>query len=101
VKGAKYVRPGILVVGRNPISTDAVAAAVMGFDPRSKRGEGPFHVRKTYLEIPNDPLWADNPMLLAEAAGLGSADLNRIEVAGVPIKDAIFDFEAVRKGKPV
>src|SRR5579864_1043108 len=100
VKGAKYVRPGVLVVGRNPVSTDAVAAAVMGFDPRAKRGEGPFHVRKTHIEIPNDPLWADNPMLLAEAVGLGSADLNRIEVAGVPIRDAVFDFEAARTGKP-
>jgi len=99
VEGSKYVRPGVMVVGRNPVSTDAVAAAVMGFNPRAKRGEGPFHVRKTHVEIPNDPLWADNPMLLAEAVGLGSADLSRIEVAGVPIKDAVFDFEAARKGK--
>jgi len=99
VQGSKYVRPGVMVVGRNPVSTDAVAAAVMGFNPRAKRGEGPFHVRKTHPDIPNDPLWADNAMLLAEAVGLGSADLNRIEVAGVPIKDAVFDFEAARKGK--
>jgi len=99
VTGAKYARPGVLVVGRNPVSTDAVAAAVMGFDPRAKRGEGPFHVRKTHPDIPNDPLWADNPMLLAEAVGLGTADLSRIEVVGVPIKDAVFDFEAARTGK--
>jgi hypothetical protein len=39
-------------------------------------------------------------MLLAEAVGLGSADLNRIEVAGVPIKEAVFDFEVARTGKP-
>jgi hypothetical protein len=35
-------------------------------------------------------------MLLAEAVGLGSADLSRIEVAGVPIKEAVFDFETAR-----
>jgi hypothetical protein len=74
----------VLIVGRNAVSTDAVAAAVMGIDPRAKR----FRVRKTHLDIPNDPLWADNPMLLAEAAGLGSADLGSIEVRGVPINDA-------------
>lgn len=84
VEGAKPNRPGVLMVGRNAVSTDAVAAAVMGIDPRAKR----FRVRKTHLDIPNDPLWADNPMLLAEAAGLGSADLGRIEVRGVPINDA-------------
>jgi len=72
-----------------------MTAAVMGFDPRAKR----FHVRKTHPDIPNDPLWADNPMLLAEAVGLGTADLSRIEVVGVPIKDAVFDFEAARTGK--
>jgi hypothetical protein len=36
-------------------------------------------------------------MLLAEAVGTGSADLNRIDVRGVAIKDAVFDFESKRK----
>jgi hypothetical protein len=36
-------------------------------------------------------------MLLAEAAGLGSADLTNIDVRGVSIKKAVFDFEASRK----
>ena len=96
VKGSKVVDPGVLVVGRNPVCTDAVAAAVMGFDPRAKRGEGPFHVFKTHVE-PKDPMNAENPMLLAEAVGLGSADLSRIDVRGVSIKQALFDFEARRK----
>jgi hypothetical protein len=74
------MRPGVIIVGRNAVTTDTVAAAVMGFDPRSKRGEGPFHVLKTHHDQPNDPMFADNPMLLAEAVGLGSADLNRIEL---------------------
>ncbi len=99
VKGSKPTQPGLLIAGRNIVCTDTVAAAVMGFDPRAKRGEGPFHVFKTHTEIANDPMWADNPMVLAEAAGLGSADLDRIEVRGLSIKDALHDFESRRKGK--
>jgi hypothetical protein len=89
----------VVILGRNAVSTDTVATAVMGFDPRAKRGEGPFQVDyKSHLQMPGDLKQADNPMLLAEAVGLGSADLSRIEVAGVSIKDALFDFEKHRKG---
>ncbi|HSB14914.1 MAG TPA: DUF362 domain-containing protein [Bryobacteraceae bacterium] len=99
VKGSKHVQPGVVILGKNAVSTDTVATAVMGFDPRAKRGEGPFQVDyKSHPQMPGDPKQADNPMLLAEAAGLGSADLSRIEVAGVSIKDALFDFEKHRKG---
>ena len=97
VKGSKHVQPGVVVLGRNPIATDTVGAAVMGFDPRAKRGEGAFKVIKTHAETADDPRWADNPMLLGEAGGMGSADLNRIEVTGVPIRSARFDFAALRK----
>jgi hypothetical protein len=34
----------------------------------------------------------DNTLLLAEAAGLGSADLKRIEIAGLKLKDATTNF---------
>jgi len=34
----------------------------------------------------------DNTLLLAEKLGAGSADLNRIEVAGVPIAKAVYNF---------
>jgi uncharacterized protein (DUF362 family) len=95
VKGFQYAHPQVLIVGRNPVSTDAVATAVMGYDPRAKRGETPFH-RLTAAK-PGQPPWAENPMLLAEAVGIGSADLSRIDVRGVPIKDAVFDFESRRK----
>jgi len=86
VKGFAYARPRVVIVGRNPVSTDAVATAVMGFDPRAGRGQTPF--RRLTPGRPGRPDWADNPMLLAEAAGLGSADLKRIEVRGVSIRDA-------------
>jgi uncharacterized protein (DUF362 family) len=77
--GANTLRvttPGILVVGLNPVSTDAVGTALMGYnDPRAVRGTKPFH-------------FCDNHLALAEAAGLGSADLAKIEVVGRPISKA-------------
>jgi hypothetical protein len=69
-------KPGVLIVGLNPVSTDAVGAAVMGYDnPRAARGVKPFH-------------FCENHLLLAEQAGLGTADLKKIEVLGVPIQKA-------------
>lgn len=35
----------------------------------------------------------DNTIKLAEAVGLGSADLKQIEVRGLSVKDALFRFE--------
>jgi uncharacterized protein (DUF362 family) len=100
VPGSKFVSPGVLVAGRNPVSTDAVATAVMGYDPRAKRGEGAFHVYKEKGQKSGDGRqWADNVMLLAEAVGIGSADLERIEVRGVSILDALYDFEARWRGQ--
>lgn len=97
VAGAKHVQPGIVVVGRNLVTTDTVGAAVMGYDPRAGRGQGAFKVVKTHAETPDDPRWADNAMLLAEAKGMGTAHLNQIEVIGTPIAQAKFDFSAFRK----
>lgn len=77
----RAVRPGLLVAGLNPVSTDAVATACMGFDPRAPRGTEPFER-------------CDNTLLLAEGLGAGTADLRKIEVAGVAVKDAVFRFGA-------
>jgi uncharacterized protein (DUF362 family) len=95
LRGFKYVNPQVLLVGRNPVCTDAVATAVMGYNPRAGRGEMPF-LRLTPPEHAGSPVWADNPMLLAEAVGIGSADLSRIDVRGVPVKDALFDYGSRR-----
>jgi len=81
IRGLKLVKPGLLVAGTNPVTTDAVSTAIMGYDPRAARGDGPF--RK-----------CDNTMLLAEAHGLGTTDLKRIEVRGVSIADALYKYEA-------
>jgi uncharacterized protein (DUF362 family) len=107
VLGSKPVHPGILVVGRNCVNTDTVTAATMGYNPRAGRGEAPYRVFKNPKEHPPEQLqpgdemfqYADNMMLLAEAAGLGSADLTKIDVRGVPIKEAMFDYEAFWKNQ--
>ena len=43
--------------------------------------------------------YADNMMLLAEAVGIGSADLTKIDVRGVPIKEAMFEYESFWKNQ--
>jgi hypothetical protein len=74
----------------------------MGYDPRAAAGKPPFNVSKDKVkgdyqkEHGDRPQYSDNVLLLAEAAGLGSADLAQIDVRGTPIKDAVFDFEAHR-----
>lgn len=75
----RWVRPGVVIVGTNPVTTDTVATAVMGYAPRAVRGTAPFAN-------------CDNTLLLAESLGAGTADLARIEVRGVPIERAIFPF---------
>ena len=77
----RLVQPGVLIAGLNPVSTDAVAAAVMGYNPRSTRGAAPFRA-------------CDNMLLLAEAHGAGSADLTRIDVRGLAMEQALYRYES-------
>jgi uncharacterized protein (DUF362 family) len=79
IRGLRYVQPGVLIAGLNAVNTDTVATAVMGYDPRAAKGVAPFQK-------------CDNTLLLAESLGAGSADLSRIEVAGVPIAKAVYRF---------
>ncbi len=75
VKGVdqKIARPGVIICGFDPVATDAVGTAVMGFpNVRAPRGTIPFGP-------------GDNHLVLAEQAGLGTLDFARIEVAGEPI----------------
>ncbi|HUA98178.1 MAG TPA: DUF362 domain-containing protein [Terracidiphilus sp.] len=76
------VHPGLLIAGLNCVSTDAVATAVMGFDPMADRGTAPFQK-------------CDSTLRLAEHSGVGTRDLSRIEVAGLPISRARFRFPAL------
>ena len=79
IAGLRHVKPGVMIVGTNPVSTDTVSTAVMGYQPRASRGEGAFKK-------------CDNTLLLAEALGLGTADLARIEVRGESIANVLFPF---------
>ncbi len=76
----KLTTPGVLIAGLNPVSTDAVATAVMGYDPRAPRKTRPFE-------------YCDNHLLLAEQAGLGSADLARIDVRGRTIEQSRYPYD--------
>jgi uncharacterized protein (DUF362 family) len=80
IRGVRAVKPGVMIAGLNPVCTDAVATAVMGYDPRATRGTKPF---------PN----ADNTMLLAEAVGVGTTGLKRIDVRGVSIEQALYRYD--------
>jgi len=86
--GVSLIKPGVLIAGRNPVCVDAVSMAVMGYDPKSDRGTNPF-------------LRGDNTLKLAEAQGIGTTDLARIEVTGLKLPEARFNFGPGAIGKTV
>ena len=75
--------PGVLVAGKNPVATDAVATAVMGHDPTADYPSEPF-------------IRCDNHLNLATAAGMGTNKLDEIEVLGVSIEKAKYKFTPAR-----
>lgn len=76
----KFMAPGVLIAGLNPVSTDAVATSVMGYeDPRALKGTKPF-------------VYGDSHLLLAEQAGLGVAELEKIDVRGEAIEKVKCNF---------
>ncbi len=79
---ARRVKPGLLVAGTNCVATDAVGAALMGFDPMAVRGTAPFET-------------CDSTLQLAEQLGVGPRDLNQIEVIGPAISKVRVDYRRV------
>jgi uncharacterized protein (DUF362 family) len=77
----RHVQPGLLIAGTNSVATDAVGMALMGFDPMADRGTPPFET-------------CDSTLRLAEQLGVGTRDLNQIEVLGTPISKARFKFRS-------
>jgi uncharacterized protein (DUF362 family) len=73
------IEPGVLIAGKNPVATDAVATAVMGHDPTGDYPDSPF-VR------------CDNHLNLAASAGLGTNRLEEIEVLGAAISEVQTPF---------
>jgi uncharacterized protein (DUF362 family) len=82
VKGMRPVHAGLLIAGMNPVTTDAVCTALMGFDPMAERGTAPFEK-------------CDSTLKLAEQLGIGTRDLSRIELIGLPISKGKVDFRKV------
>ena len=76
--GVKLVEPKLLIAGRNGVCTDAVCTAVMGYDPKAAHGQSPFR--------------GDNHLQLLADGGIGTNDIERIEVCGVPIEEALHPF---------
>jgi uncharacterized protein (DUF362 family) len=66
------INAGVLIAGKNAVATDAVATAVMGFDPCA--------------EMPHSPFFRGiNHLNLARTLGLGTNRLDEIEILGTPI----------------
>lgn len=79
IESLAAIEPGLLIAGKNPVATDAVATAVMGHDPTGEYPESPF-VRCV------------NHLNLAAQAGLGTNRLDEIEVLGLQIADVKTQF---------
>lgn len=79
IRGTRRCSPGVIIAGTNAVCTDAVATAVLGFDPMAKRGTPPFET-------------CDNTLALAEELGVGSRDLSKIEVSGAQIADIRYEI---------
>jgi len=73
------VQPGVLVAGKEVLAADAVAAAVMGFDPTAAYPAAPF-------------LRGENHLNLAYGLGLGTNRLGEIGVVGTAIDEVRQSF---------
>lgn len=78
-RGVALVEPKLLLAGRNGVCTDAVCTAVMGFDPQAPHNQHPFQ--------------GDNHLRLLAAVGVGTNDMKRIEIAGLPLEKAVHPFQ--------
>ncbi len=73
-------RPNLLIAGRNAVCTDAVAASVMGFDPDAADRTPPFAN-------------GTNSLKLAREIGLGENRISMLDVVGLPIESARYNFQ--------
>jgi uncharacterized protein (DUF362 family) len=86
--GVQIIKPGLLLAGRNPVCLDAVCMAVMGYNPQAERGTKPF-------------IRGDNSLRLAEAVGIGTTDISRIDVRGLRVSEAVHDYGPGAIGKTI
>jgi uncharacterized protein (DUF362 family) len=78
------VQPAVLLAGKDPVAADAVATAVMGFDPTVEPPAAPF-------------LRGDNYLNTACDLGMGTNRLDEIEVLGAAIEDVLYEFQPSRE----
>lgn len=88
IKGVEPIRPNLILAGFNPVCTDAVCTAVMGYDPQAEH----FHF---------PPFQGENHLRLLASLGVGTIDLSRIEVRGLSIRQALCPFNPQRLPVPL
>ena len=79
VQGLTIQRPKLLIAGRNPVCTDAIACACMGYAPTAASGTGPFP--------------GDNHLALAAQQNIGTHHPEEIEVRGLTLQEALHPFK--------
>lgn len=74
------IKPNLLFAGKDPVATDAVATAAMGFDPTA--------------DYPNEPfVHANNHLNMAAKMGMGTNVLSDIKVVGAKVDDVKMQFK--------
>jgi uncharacterized protein (DUF362 family) len=76
----KPIKANILLAGKDPVATDAVATACMGFDPQTDYKNEPF-------------VNADNHLNIAASLGMGTNRLAEIKVVGASIDEVKKSFK--------
>lgn len=74
------LKANLLFAGKDPVATDSVATAAMGFDPNADYPNAPF-------------LHADNHIKIAASLGLGTNKLDEIKVVGASLKEVTKQFK--------
>lgn len=89
IRGVSTLAPHLLLAGRNGVCTDAIGAAVMGYDPTANHGEFPF--------------MGDNHLKLLAEKGVGTHVVREIEVCGLSIQEALHPFNpsGATVGRPI
>jgi uncharacterized protein (DUF362 family) len=77
-RGVALTEPKLLLVGRNGVCTDAVCTAVMGYDPQAPHMQWPFR--------------GENHLRLLASVGVGTNDMERIDIRGLTVKEALHPF---------
>jgi uncharacterized protein (DUF362 family) len=89
IQGVTPIKPNLLLAGVNGVCTDAICTAAMGYDPTAGHREFPF--------------MGDNHLALLAQQGIGTNDPKKIEVRGLPLQEAVHEFnpERLKVGQPI